>query len=70
MELGYDINFWPVGCGIVMLDFELLAHLPHHLVIQVSRFPCNFSLFLSLHFEHIYMFVKLFTLNLLGFWLS
>ena len=31
-----SIHLWSVGRGIVMLDFKLLAHFPHHLVIQVG----------------------------------
>ena len=31
-----SVHLWSVRRGIVMLDFKLLAHFPHHLVIQVG----------------------------------
>ena len=31
-----SVHLGSVGCGIVMLDLKLLAHFPHHLVIQVG----------------------------------
>jgi len=36
-----SVHLWSVGREIVMLDFKLLAHSPHHLVIQVGAVACD-----------------------------
>ena len=36
-----SVHLWPIGRGVVMLDFEIHTHFLHHLIIQVGAIISN-----------------------------
>ena len=36
-----SVHLWSVGCGIVMLDFEICAHFLHNFVFQIDAIVSN-----------------------------